>query len=94
MHGPSTARPASAGDSRQSEPVHPYRTAPDDVSTTLDKVPLEEWIVAIFLAALGIALVTITIVQHGPFDVGVTIAGLLGVIGLYLLTTLVQRGRP
>lgn len=74
---------------RHSGNVHPYRepgaTPPIEAA---GKTPGEEWIIAVLLALLGGARVAIAIARGEDFAVDVTIAGILGAIGLVLLAKL------
>jgi len=70
--------------------VDPYRRNPATVAPEA-ALPSEEWMLAALLAVLGGARVVIAIVQSERCLVDVTLAGLVGVIGLVLLGQLVVR---
>jgi len=66
---------------------------PEGMEAPASGSPAEEWIVAVFLAVLGAARVAIALVNGEELAVDVTLAGILGVIGLVLLGQLVGRRR-
>ena len=74
--------------------VHPCRQ-PATPSTSGDAgTPTEEWVIACLLAVLGGARVAIALVRGEDFEVDVTIAGILGAIGLVMLARLAFARRP
>ncbi len=70
--------------------MHPYRSPPtpgDDGAAT----PNEEWVLAVVLLVIGAVRVAIALVSGEDFATDVTLAAILGAIGLILLAQLSMR---
>ncbi len=71
--------------------MHPYRTAPQAADEPTGASPAEEWVLAFVLTALGAARVAIAVVGGEELAADVTLAAILGVIGIVLLGQLSLR---
>ena len=68
--------------------MHPYREPPRPTGDAIERAPAEEWALALLLAVLGGARVVIAAARGEDFEVDVTVAGILGAIGLVMLARL------
>ncbi|CAN5915654.1 hypothetical protein BH11MYX3_BH11MYX3_08830 [soil metagenome] len=69
--------------------VHPYRKEPGIAGEAA--APGEEWLLAVVLVLLGAVRVVIAVVSGETFEADVTIAAIVGAIGMILLAQLSMR---
>ncbi len=69
--------------------AHAYRSEPGTAGET--SAPGEEWILAVVLVVLGAVRVVVAIISGEDFAADVTLAAIVGAIGMILLAQLSMR---